>query len=208
MTSNATGLWDTGASGSVITQSVIDQLAIQPITMALVHGVHGPAFSPVYLVDLLLPMGVVMPGLNVTRGDIFGADVLIGMDVIRQGDFAITNQGGKTKMTFRVPSLADLDFVKTVQDQGRSRKARRPKNEGQRAHAPDEEKWNRAHLLGAALIPRQHLRWWMSMGTMVPIDKSDLEVSCPHGGNRRDKTCSQWVGQCHAGEGIQLHHQD
>jgi hypothetical protein len=39
----------------------------------------------------------------------FGA--IIGMDIIRRGDFAITNANGKTKMSFRMPSLKAIDFV-------------------------------------------------------------------------------------------------
>jgi hypothetical protein len=81
-------------------------------------------------VDLILPMGVTIPGLNVTLGDIVGTDVLIGMDVITAGDFAITNHDGKTKMTFRVPSLADFDFVKTANEYGKSRRDRRAEERG------------------------------------------------------------------------------
>lgn len=40
-----------------------------------------------------------------------GADILIGMDVINRGDFAVTNVGGITKFSFRVPSEAHIDFV-------------------------------------------------------------------------------------------------
>ena len=39
------------------------------------------------------------------------SDVLIGMDIISRGDFAITHPGGRTKFSFRVPSQADIDFV-------------------------------------------------------------------------------------------------
>ena len=39
-------------------------------------------------------------------------DVLIGMDVIGAGDFAITNYRHKTTLTFRVPSKEALDFTK------------------------------------------------------------------------------------------------
>jgi hypothetical protein len=123
VTSDVTAIWDTGATGSVITQAVVDQLAIQPITMTMVHGVDSQKITPVYLVEFYLPMGVCVPGLNVTLGELFAADALIGMDVISQGDFAITNLGGKTKMTFRVPSLVETDFVKEAAD---AEKASRP----------------------------------------------------------------------------------
>ena len=40
-----------------------------------------------------------------------GLDVVIGMDIITRGDFAVTNLDGKTTFSFRIPSLADIDFV-------------------------------------------------------------------------------------------------
>ena len=39
------------------------------------------------------------------------ADVLVGMDIINTGDFAVTNLGGITKFSFRFPSLEHIDFV-------------------------------------------------------------------------------------------------
>jgi hypothetical protein len=112
LTGDVVAIWDTGATGSVITQRIVDELAIQPISMAVVHGVSGPELSPVYLVDFYLPSGVGVRGLKVTLGKLPGADVLIGMDVITTGDFAVTNFGGKTVMSFRAPSQATFDFVK------------------------------------------------------------------------------------------------
>ena len=40
-----------------------------------------------------------------------GTDVLIGMDVINNGDFAVSNHGGVTKFSFRLPSQGHIDFV-------------------------------------------------------------------------------------------------
>lgn len=39
-------------------------------------------------------------------------DVVIGMDVICNGDFAITNQDDKTTFSFRIPSEVEIDFSK------------------------------------------------------------------------------------------------
>jgi hypothetical protein len=111
LTGEVTAIWDTGAQGSVITQGIVDQLGISPVGMVMVHGVNGQEISPVYLVDFCLPNGVTMAGLAVTLGKLTGADALIGMDIVRAGDFSITNRGGKTKMSSRVPSQADTDFV-------------------------------------------------------------------------------------------------
>lgn len=57
--------------------------------------------------------------LNVTEGDLLGADVLIGMDVINNGDFSVTNHGGVTKFSFRMPSQNHIDFVADGQRQQR-----------------------------------------------------------------------------------------
>jgi len=104
-------IWDTGATNCVITQSVIDACGLVPIGMAQVHGVHAASVEEVFLVSIYLPNGVVFPGVRVTRGRFPGADILIGMDIISQGDFAVTNKGGITKFSFRVPSETHIDFV-------------------------------------------------------------------------------------------------
>jgi hypothetical protein len=38
-------------------------------------------------------------------------DAIIGMDIIAKGDFAITGKSGNTKFSFRMPSIADIDFT-------------------------------------------------------------------------------------------------
>jgi predicted aspartyl protease len=105
-------VWDTGATGTVITRKIVDELHLQPITMVDVVGANSTGRSFVYLVDLHLPNNVVMGNLNVTLADLGPAtDVLIGMDVITQGDFVVSNKDGKTTMSFRLPSLWSCDFV-------------------------------------------------------------------------------------------------
>ena len=73
---------------------------------------HGPSMTSAYLVNLRLPSNVLFPGLLVTLGVLKDADVLIGMDIIAKGDFAVTNFGGRTTFTFRMPSRGVIDFVK------------------------------------------------------------------------------------------------
>ena len=58
-------------------------------------------------------------GMRVTKGNMKGAEILIGMDIINQGDFAVTNLNGITKFSFRVPSTAHLDFVEEHNNQER-----------------------------------------------------------------------------------------
>jgi hypothetical protein len=104
-------IWDTGATNCVISQAVIDQCGLVATGITQVHGVHGPAQSETYLVNIGLPNAVLFPGVRVTRGELVsGADMLIGMDIINRGDFAVTNYGGLTKFSFRVPSQEHIDF--------------------------------------------------------------------------------------------------
>ncbi|GHT95342.1 hypothetical protein FACS1894141_3770 [Spirochaetia bacterium] len=54
--------------------------------------------------DIVLPNMVSIHNIRVT--EFFDSDdfeVIIGMDLITQGDLAISNDGGKTVLSFRIP---------------------------------------------------------------------------------------------------------
>lgn len=123
-------IWDTGASVSVITQNVIAGLSLAPTGKTNVETANGPRLSDVFLVDIELPNGVRMQSVTATEGIIRGFDVLIGMDIITVGDFSITNVGGETVMSFRTPSVKEVDWVKEIEEQNRLRTTTR---EGRRA---------------------------------------------------------------------------
>jgi predicted aspartyl protease len=107
-----TGIWDTGATATVITQKVVDECALKPIGMTRVHGADGEFTTEVYLASLLLLNGIGIRTLKVTRGKLGpGADLLIGMDIIGLGDFVVTNHNGKTVLSFRIPSCELIDFT-------------------------------------------------------------------------------------------------
>lgn len=82
--------------------------------MAIVHGVHGDEQVETYLVNIALPNRVMFTGIPVTRAKLKDADILIGMDIITQGDFAVTNYNGRTMFSFRMPSLGHIDFVPEI----------------------------------------------------------------------------------------------
>jgi hypothetical protein len=104
-------IWDTGATNSVITENCIQRCGLAPTGMAQVHGVHGVQTVETFVVNIVLPNNVGFAGVTVTKGSIPGADMLIGMDIISRGDFAVTNVGGKTKFSFRTPSIAHIDYA-------------------------------------------------------------------------------------------------
>jgi predicted aspartyl protease len=107
-----TALWDTGATGSVITQKVVDDLNLLPVSFGRAHGVDGEYSTTYYYVDILLPNNVSVNKLRVSLGKMRGFDLLIGMDIICRGDFAVSNYNGNTVFTYRIPSKQTTDYVK------------------------------------------------------------------------------------------------
>lgn len=106
-------IWDTGATNSVITPEVVADLGLKPVSMTKVHTANGERVCNVYVVNIFLPNNVGMVGVNVTETELSnGINMLIGMDVISHGDFAVTNTGGKTTFSFRTPSSECIDFVR------------------------------------------------------------------------------------------------
>jgi len=106
-----TGIWDTGATACVVSQKVVTECGLVPIRVVQVHHAQGKSLAPVYLASLFLPNRVAYLVVNVTRGDLSGCDVLIGMDVIGTGDFAVSLDQGKTVFSFRIPSGGPIDFT-------------------------------------------------------------------------------------------------
>src|SRR6266566_5286457 len=103
-------IWDTGASGSVITDRVVKTCGLKQIGMTQVIGVNSITLSPVFLVNIELPNNTGFAFVHVTLGQFKGGDLLIGMDIIRGGDFVVTNKGGRTVLSFRSPSVCEIDF--------------------------------------------------------------------------------------------------
>lgn len=106
-------IWDTGATNSVITQAVVTACGLTPSGVTDVRHAAGKSEKvPTYLVNIGLPNGVGYTGVRVSIGQFSGGDILIGMDIIGTGDFAVTNVNGVTKFSFRHPSIEDINFVR------------------------------------------------------------------------------------------------
>mgnify|MGYP005867161797 CR=1 FL=1 len=108
---NLIGLWDTGATGTVISKRCAKKLGLKPISKTKVYHADGESIVNVYVINLFLPNQVAFSFVKITEGTLNGADLLIGMDIISRGDFVVTNFGGKTTFSFRVPSTEKIDFV-------------------------------------------------------------------------------------------------
>lgn len=116
-----TCIWDTGATNTVISTNVINALNLKPTGRTIVHTVgEGGKVNEyevnTYIVNIYLPHNVMIIGAIVSEGGIGGGDMLIGMDIINMGDFAITNYEGQTCLSFRTPSVETIDFVKEIDE--------------------------------------------------------------------------------------------
>ncbi len=105
------GLWDTGAAGTVISSKIVKELDLKPCRKAKVTHAHGESIANVYCINIFLPSQIAFTFVTVTEGKLGdGIDVLIGMDIITMGDFAVSNFNNITTFSFRVPSVGLIDF--------------------------------------------------------------------------------------------------
>jgi hypothetical protein len=105
-------IWDTGATNSVLSHNLVSALGLISTGQVVVNTAGGTIIVNKYIVDLHLPNTVIVEDVVVTEAPngIGGADMLIGMDIISRGDFAVTNFNNKTVFSFRIPSQETVNF--------------------------------------------------------------------------------------------------
>jgi len=140
-------IWDTGAMGIVVTKNVIERLKLQPIRPIHVETASGPYDTFAYLINLYLPNNILIPGVWVSEGKIVDADILIGMDVISRGDFAISSSDKSTKFTFQMPSNHNTDYVYEAQliDKYQKIHVEWIKHGNNRCPCGSGKQWNQCH---------------------------------------------------------------
>lgn len=105
-------LWDTGATGSVVTPKTATTLGLISTGIKNSNTAGGIRQAKTYVVNIYLPQGVAFPGIQVSDCvDTGGFDAILGMDIIAQGDSVISNYNGHTWLTFRYPSSGAVDYV-------------------------------------------------------------------------------------------------
>jgi hypothetical protein len=105
-------LWDTGATCSVISKNIAGHILLKKICYSEMRHANGIERVPVFVAGIKLPNQVIIPELTVLScNPIHDFDLIIGMDIITKGDFAITGKNGNTKFSFRMPSMANIDFT-------------------------------------------------------------------------------------------------
>jgi len=104
-------LWDTGASVSLISARVAKVLGLTSIGKSGISGYNeGVDVKDTYHVHIGLPTGDIVTDIMAMEFESDEYDVVIGMDVICKGDFAVTNKNDKTTFSFRIPSEEEIVF--------------------------------------------------------------------------------------------------
>lgn len=104
-------LWDTGATNSVISARLVKALNLKPIGKVTISHAQGQTDVNTYLINIMLTNNVGVTFLRVSEGVLSGFDMLIGMDIISQGDFSLSCSSGKTVFSFQTPSTHEVDYV-------------------------------------------------------------------------------------------------
>lgn len=110
--------WDTGANHTCICPRIATALNLKPCGTTNIHTSTGSAITNNYRVNLTLPQeNMKLENIEVwsMSVDKSGYDILIGMDIISQGDLCISNYNGQTVMSFRMPSITCTDYVIELQ---------------------------------------------------------------------------------------------
>ena len=107
-------LWDTGSSESVISSDLAEKLKLESVGMSNVSSSGSAFISKVYNIIVLIAERQKI-SLQVTESNQLAEndiDILIGMDVITLGDFAISSYNGEICFSYRYPSQGLIDFTK------------------------------------------------------------------------------------------------
>ncbi|MEO8515633.1 MAG: retropepsin-like aspartic protease [Flavobacterium sp.] len=109
-------IWDTGATGTVITSKVANDLGLKPTGKITSNHAGGSSQVNTYLINVYLPNGISIVGVKVIEAVLSGnTEMLIGMDIISLGDFAFTNFNGEACFSFRMPSIKQIDYCEKAE---------------------------------------------------------------------------------------------
>ena len=105
-------MWDTGANFTAINSRIVKELGLPCLGKAGVGGILGEQkISSIYLLNIYLPNNDKYT-IKVMEAQPKNCDILIGMDIISKGNFAISCYENKTTFTFCYPSFGKIDFNK------------------------------------------------------------------------------------------------
>ena len=110
----AKALIDTGASRSAILNTFVQAAKLVSYGRCTIRTAKDEYISSVYSVDIMFPNRMMARGVRASEfSGNHEFDFIIGMDILRMADVAITNAGGITVLSVRSPSAEKhIDFTK------------------------------------------------------------------------------------------------
>ena len=107
-------LWDTGASISAITPEIMNKLKVIPVDKKTIAGIHSTQVVDIVYITIQLPNNVIKKNIEVAVCNIpSNVGMILGMDMIFLGDFALSNGNGQTLFSFATPPFKEkIDFSK------------------------------------------------------------------------------------------------
>ena len=101
-------MWDTGATNTLISSKIIKALGLKPFGKSGLSSANGVIETDTYLVHVGIPSGSIVTNILALEDDNEDYEVVIGMDIITQGDFAFSNKDGHSTFSFRIPSQEEI----------------------------------------------------------------------------------------------------
>ena len=86
---------------------------MHPIREVYLDTPSGQSIQYMYKIDLKIRSDFIIKDVFVLSSEIDkqNLDIIIGMDIINLGDFSVSNYNGKTSFSFRIPSLANANYL-------------------------------------------------------------------------------------------------
>ena len=101
--------WDTGAEITILSPRVVETLGLKSVGKSSVMGIGGDEEVDVFCIHVGLPNGYLYEDLIVYCSEIDDYDILIGMDLISQSDFFLTNIKGDNIFAFQYPATGKIE---------------------------------------------------------------------------------------------------
>jgi hypothetical protein len=97
-------MWDTGCIRSCMCCGLARYLALAPVGEMSIKSIHDSHIANIYQIDILFSDGKFLPNIRVAEiTDSAHFDLIIGLDIIRLGNFHLDNVNGNTVFTFSLP---------------------------------------------------------------------------------------------------------
>lgn len=107
-------IWDTGAECTVLSREVAKKLSLTVYSKEEMFHAGGSTISNTYHVFVGLTDEIIIGPQNVIEGQFDGNVILLGMDVIGNGDLVVTNNEEHTEMVFSIPSTLKMEDIKKL----------------------------------------------------------------------------------------------